>query len=214
MSFLKRFDLFVFDLDGTLADTREDIATSVNHALQPLGIPPLDVDTVTTFVGDGARLLIQRALGPTATLERVEAGLKAFVREYGEGCLRKTKLYPGTTETLEGLRSKDLAVLTNKPHFHSRKILGALGIDHHFLSIVGGDSLPSKKPDPTGLLTIVEASGRARERTLLIGDSAVDIQTAVAAGVEGALVTYGFSPDAGRRAGPDHILTSLLDLLN
>jgi len=214
MSFLERFDLFVFDLDGTLADTREDIAASLNHALHFLGRPPLDLETVTRYVGNGARTLIERALGSDASPERVEAGLDSFVREYREGCLSKTELYPGVAATLEGLRTKNLAVLTNKPLYHSRKILAALGIEHHFLSVVGGDTLASKKPNPAGLLTILEASGAASERTLLIGDSAVDIHTARAANVAAAFVTYGFSPHAEREARPDHVLSSLLELLD
>jgi phosphoglycolate phosphatase len=214
MSFLDRFDLFVFDLDGTLADTREDLAASLNHALDFLGRPPLDLETVTSYVGNGARTLIERALGSDANPERIEAGLDSFVQDYREGCLRKTTLYPGTAATLEGLRSKHLAVLTNKPLYHSRKILAALGLEHYFLSIVGGDTLPSKKPDPAGLHTILQASGVAPERTLLIGDSAVDIETARAAGVTSAFVTYGFSPDAEREARPDHVLSSLRELLD
>jgi len=213
MSFLRRYDLFVFDLDGTLVDSREDIAASLNEALAPLGAEPLDVETVTRYVGNGARVLIERALGGEASPERVQAGLDAFLHHYRAGCLDRTRLYPGVRAALEGLCGKTVALLTNKPSFHSLKILAGLGIEGRFRRVVAGDTMPAKKPDPRGLVSILEELSCPPERSLLVGDTAVDVQTARAAGAAAAFVTYGFRPEEAEVERPDHILSSLLDLI-
>jgi phosphoglycolate phosphatase len=212
--FTDRYDLFVFDLDGTLADTRADLAGSVNHALAGLGLPALDLETVTRFVGDGARVLLERALGPSGTPERVDSALGEFLEHYTGACTRATRLYPGVREAIETLRGrgKDLAVLTNKPILHSRKILSSLGLEESFARIVGGDTAPEKKPDPRGLLSILGELGRPTCRALFIGDSAVDARTARAAGVRWAWFRGGFLAEAPRDPPPDHVLSSLLDL--
>jgi phosphoglycolate phosphatase len=213
-SFLDRYDLFVFDLDGTLADTREDITMSVNHVLCRLDMDPLDVETVTRFVGDGVRMLLARALGPAATGERLDLALREFVEHYAGACVRATRLYPGVAEALEALhgRGKHLAVLTNKPILHSRRILSGLGIERYFTRLVGGDTAPEKKPDPRGLLSIIEETGRPRDRSLLAGDSAVDGLAARAAGIRWAWFRGGFRAEAPADPAPDHVISSLLDL--
>ncbi|HVR75308.1 MAG TPA: HAD-IA family hydrolase [Planctomycetota bacterium] len=208
-----RYDLFVFDLDGTLADTREDIASSVSNAFCSLGLEPVPIDVVTRHVGDGARKLLARCLGEPASEEMVDRALAAFLDNYRVECTRRTRLYPGVLEALEALQPTPLAVLTNKPHFHSTKILEALKVARFFGAVIGGDSLPRKKPDPAGLEWILERFGCARERAVLVGDSKVDMETARAAGTASAFVTYGFQPDAGRDHPPDHVLGSLLDLV-
>ena len=212
-TFIDAYDLFVFDLDGTLADTRADLTESVNHALRTLGSAPLGLDVVTRYVGNGARSLMERVLGPTVTEGRVEHALGEFLQHYREHCVERTELYPGVREALQGLEGKDLVVLSNKPCFHSRKILSALGVDGLFARIEGGDSFPQKKPDPTGLLTLARELGHPLERTLVVGDSEVDIQTARAAGARAAFVTYGFRPEAIRQHPPDHVLRDLRELL-
>jgi phosphoglycolate phosphatase len=213
-SFTQRYDLFVFDLDGTLADTREDIAASVNHALKRLGLPALDMAAVTRFVGDGVRVLLERALGPAATRERTDEALREFLEHYAGACTTATRLYPGVREALEALRcrGKVLAVLTNKPILHSRKVLSSLAVEACFQRIVGGDTAPEKKPDPRGLLSILEALGRPPDRSLLVGDSGVDGLTARAAGVRWAWFRGGFHAEAPREPAADHVLSSLLDL--
>jgi phosphoglycolate phosphatase len=215
--FPEHYDLFVFDLDGTLADTRQDLRASVNRALSALGLPGLSLEEVTRYVGDGARVLIERALGPKRTVEAVEQGLQAFLDDYRATCAQTTMLYPGVRPALEGLRAKnlakDLAVLTNKPIFPTQKILAAHGLEDFFQAVVGGDSIAQKKPHPAGLRKIAGELGHPLERTLLIGDSAIDIETARAAGARAAFVKYGFRPDDWREAAPDHLLDSLLDLL-
>ncbi len=212
-SLSERYTLFVFDLDGTLADTREDITASVNHALRRFRVVPLSADRVTMYVGDGARALMERVLGPTAVREDLDRALVDFLAHYREACTRNTRLYPGVTEALAGLRGKDLAVLTNKPELHTLKILSTLKILGAFRKVVSGDGPWPKKPDPAGLLSLVEGLGHPKDRALLVGDSGVDVQTARAAGVSVAFVTYGFRPEAAREHAPDHVLSSLTDLL-
>ena len=207
------YDLLVFDLDGTLADTREDIATSINHALACAGRPTLSVSEVTRLVGDGARVLVERCLGPNAAPGEVDRILDAFVEHYRDGCTQTTTLYPGVAEALEGLAGKPLCVLTNKPEFHSRKILETLGVLHRFRRIVGGDGPYPKKPDPRGMLALVREAACPPSRALLVGDSLVDYTTARAAGAHAALVTYGFRPEAVKEASPEHVLERLDDLL-
>ena len=209
------YDLFVFDLDGTLAETREDLAASVNYALERLGFPPRDFQEVTRFIGNGARVLLDRALGPAASPEGIEKGLRIFLEHYGEHCLERTFLYPGVEATLEGLarRGKRFTVLTNKPAAMSRKILERFGVAALFGRIDGGDSFPAKKPDPLGLREHMSLAGASPGRTLMVGDYAVDIETARAAGARSAGALWGFKPDEFDGAPPDHFLAKIEDLL-
>lgn len=215
-TFADRYDFFVFDLDGTLADTREDLTLSVNRALASVGRPPVDAETITRFVGNGARLLIERALGGGASEDEASAALDTFIRAYREDCVRKTVLYPGVEDALRALRTlrdKPIAVLTNKPLLHTRKILRALGIAHLFRGMEGGDSAPAKKPDPSGLLSLACRLDQDIRKTLLVGDSDVDIRTARAAGADAAFVTYGYRPGADRATPPDYRIDDLRELL-
>ena len=236
-TFLDRYDLFVFDLDGTVADTREDLAAAVNETLRRLGRKPIDVDTVTRFVGDGVRMLLERALGEGesgdapgdapgdesgdesgrasggASGGEIDRAVDVFLGIYGAGCTRRTSLYRGVRETLNGLGEKDLAVLTNKPLAFTRKILEHLAVDRYFSAIEGGDSAPARKPDPKGLIHIATSLGHSLQRTILVGDSSTDILTARAAGAASAFVGYGFRPDAWKETPPDYRLRSLLELL-
>ncbi len=208
------FELYIFDLDGTLADTRNDLAASVNHALDKVGRNRLDIETVTRFVGDGAKKLLERSLGPGASAQDVATALEAFLAHYRTACLVSTRLYDGVREALRGLEPTPLAVLTNKPRFHSLKILHGLGIDGYFRWIQCGDDEWPKKPDPGGLLHILKQAGCERDRALFIGDSAVDIATARAAGVRMGFVTYGFRPDAvDENHRVDILLSDLRQLL-
>jgi phosphoglycolate phosphatase len=208
----RRYDLLVFDLDGTLADTRQDLARSVNHALASLGRPPLGLETIVRYVGNGARRLLERALGEAAGPEQVEAALASFLGHYRVNCLVDTRLYPGVHEALERLESRRLAVLSNKPLGPSRTILAGLGILKRFERVEGGDSVPAKKPEPGGLLGLLEAAGVSPERALMVGDSAVDVQTARAAGVPVAGVSYGFRPEDFAAHPPDFLVHSLTEL--
>ncbi len=212
--FTDLYDLFVFDLDGTLADTRVDIARSVNYALSRQGLPPLEVPVVTRYVGNGARVLMERALGSRGAQADLESALRDFLAHYREHCLDSTTLYPGVLEALRGLRGegKWLAVLTNKPLDPTKRILEALGVLSFFHRIEGGDSAPARKPDPSGLLGIAGELGCDRSRTLVVGDSSVDVETARAAGAAAAVVVYGFGSLAPGQE-PDYRLERIEELL-
>ena len=136
--------LFVFDLDGTLIDSRADIAASANHARTCLGFAPLPEDLIATFVGDGLRRLLERAFdGERANLEDAA---KHFVRYYGEHPIAHTTLYPGIQQVLDSVRRERLAILSNKPEALCHRILECLGIHGSFARIAGGDSYPNASP--------------------------------------------------------------------
>lgn len=182
----------VFDLDGTLIDSRRDITTAINRMRRELGLPPLTLDQVVTMVGEGARLLVERALGPEFP-GRVDEALNRYLNHYWDVCLDTTDPYPGVEKMLGILASRyPLALLSNKGEALSRKILEGLGLSRHFRTIVGGDSLPTRKPDPAGLHLLAERLGVPVGSLLLVGDTWVDAETARAAGCLFALVEWGF----------------------
>jgi len=209
------YDLFVFDLDGTLAETRKDLMASLNHALDRLGHPRHDLVNVGRFTGKGAAVFLDRALGIASTRERVDEGVRIFLVHYEEHCLDNTRLYPGVAETVDSLGrcGKKLAVLTNKPIAMSLKILQGLGIADRFEEIHGGDSFPEKKPDPLGFREIMTGAGVSPGRAIMIGDSAVDVNTARAAGAAMAGAAWGFKPEEFRENPPDYLLQGMADLL-
>lgn len=195
------YDHVVFDLDGTLVDSRLDLAAAVDHVLQVLGVPLLPFETIYGFIGEGARRLVQRSLGP-AHAHRVDEALALFLAYYGQHLLDRTHPYPGVAETVATLHACGviLSVLSNKPEELSRAILAGCapagrGLLPYFTAVIGGDSLPARKPDPSGLRCLSELTGIPTERTLLVGDSRIDIETARAAGVAFCGVTWGIRPD-------------------
>ncbi|HLK47052.1 MAG TPA: HAD-IA family hydrolase [Bryobacteraceae bacterium] len=206
--------LVVFDLDGTLIDSKMDLALAVNATRAHMGMGPLDIQLVSTYVGNGAPVLIRRALGNQVTEAQIEAALEFFLDYYRAHDLDNTRLYPGVRESLDRLRDagKQLAVLTNKPVAMSRAIVDGLGIGGHFFRVYGGNSFEFKKPHPIGLETLMAESGAGRAGTLMVGDSAVDIQTARNAGVRGCGVTYGFAPETLRDPAPDLVVDRLQEL--
>jgi phosphoglycolate phosphatase len=190
--------LAVFDLDGTLVDSVGDLHASVNHALRTVGLPPRTVEEVRGFVGEGARVLVEKAVAPRADL--ADAALAAWRAHYDEHCLDRTRPFPGI-EALLVRATRPLAVLTNKPGDLSRKILAGLGLLWRFAEVVGGDEAP-RKPDPSGLLGMAARLGATPAETVLIGDSRHDVATALAAGVPIVAVTWGLSSRADlERAG-------------
>ena len=209
-----RYEHLVFDLDGTLVDSRADLAAAVNYVLLSLGLPELLPPTVYGYVGDGARVLIERALGP-AQEDRVPAGLAAFMHYYGAHLLDATRPYPGMVEALGvlGARGVTLSVLTNKPVAMSRAILEGLGLADRFLDVVGGDSLPVRKPDPAGVEYLRARTGTALAHMLLVGDSGVDVRTARAAGIAFCGVRWGLAPDSLRAAGAEQIVDCPAELV-
>ncbi len=209
--------LLIFDLDGTLIDSRQDLANSVNAALRFLGRDELPLDVIASMVGDGAPVLINRALGANADETEVQRGLEFFLSYYREHKLDYTHLYDGIPEALETLQGgngtrRTMSVLTNKPVIPSRAIVDALGIAARFVSIYGGNSFETKKPDPLGLATILSETGARPEEAIMIGDSHVDVQTGRNAGTWTCGVTYGFSPDSLKEVPPDILFDSPQEL--
>jgi len=209
-----RFAHVAFDLDGTLIDSRADLASSVNHVLRTIGLAERAPETLYGYVGEGARVLVERALGP-ARRDRFDKGVALFMDYYGTHLLDATVPYPGMVELLDVLAARGVAlsVLTNKPVGLSRRILDGLALTSRFIGIIGGDSLPVRKPDPAGLDALRGLTGTARERTLLVGDSSIDVATARAGGVAFCGVAWGLSPDALFAAAPERVVHDAAELL-
>lgn len=205
----------IFDLDGTLIDSQQDLVNSVNATRAWMGLPALEDHMVASYVGNGAPVLIRRALGDEASQKDVDRALQHFLAYYREHMLDHTKLYPGVRESLDMLKDRGLnmAVLTNKPVKFSRLLVEGLGLANHFYRVYGGNSFPGKKkPDPIGIDTLRAEVGAEREATLMVGDSAVDVKTARNAGVLVAGVTFGFQPESFEQDPPD-LLIDLMEHL-
>ena len=183
----------VFDLDGTLVDSRLDLAAAVNATRERLELATLPVEAIAAMVGEGARSLLRRALPDGIDGSAFDEALSLFLDLYFDRCLDATLAYPGIPELLAELSPRfPLALLTNKPERHSRRILDGLGLARHFRLLIGGDTLPVRKPDPGGLLHIAAQWSTELPHLLLVGDSDVDVATAHAAGSALALVSWGF----------------------
>jgi phosphoglycolate phosphatase len=196
----------IFDLDGTLVESRVDLATAVNRTRHDLSMPPLPVERITTMVGDGARMLVRRALGDADHPELLERAFPGFLAHYRQVCLDTTRPYPGIEALLASLaRAVPLAVLTNKPDDLTRRILQGLGLHDRFREIVAGDTAVARKPDPGGLLRIAEFLGLPPQDLMLVGDSSIDARTAVRAGCRLALVEWGFASPETLREFPAEI---------
>jgi phosphoglycolate phosphatase len=199
----------VLDLDGTLVDSFADLAGSVNQALRAIGLPARPLPEVREFVGEGARLLLQRAVDPH--LHLLEPALAAWWEHYERHCLDRTALFPGMERALAGA-SRVLAVHTNKPGRLARKILAGLDVGGRFAAVVGGDDAP-RKPDPQGTLELVARLGGRPEEAVFIGDSLIDARTAAAAGIPFVAVTWGFGArDALVAARPAALIDRVDDL--
>jgi phosphoglycolate phosphatase len=208
-------DLFIFDLDGTLVDSRLDLANAVNATRGHMGMESLANERVYTYVGNGAPVLIRRALGEQATEAEVQEGLEFFLEYYREHDLDFTVLYPGVKKTLERLREagKRMAVLTNKPVRMSTAIVEGLGVAPYFFRVYGGNSFEFKKPHPIGVETLMQEAGVTREATLMVGDSSVDVQTARNAGIACCGVTYGFQPETLVDPAPEMVIDRMEELV-
>jgi len=204
--------VLIFDLDGTLVDSKKDLTASVNHIRQQFDLPILTEDEIARFIGNGALMLIRRALGPKATEENVQTGLQMFLSYYRAHMLDCTTLYPGVRETLDVLTDCRLAVLTNKPVHFSCAMLDGLGIYKHFAAVYGGNSFDQKKPDPVGIYQILSDTKGHREKTWMIGDSAVDVLTGRNAGVSTCGVTYGYATETFKDVPPDYLIDNFSDL--
>ena len=212
--------LLVFDLDGTLIDSAQDLCNSVNATLTAFGRPPLPDTTIAGYIGNGARLLVRRAFagdGIDPDEETLARGYAYFLDCYREHKLDYTYAYDGVLEALAALRTmhehpealpRAMAVLTNKPVRPAQAICDALGLAPYFLNIYGGNSFSTKKPDPEGLLAIMREAAARPEQTVMIGDSQVDVQTARNAGAWSIGCTFGLAPGSLELIPPDVLVDS------
>jgi phosphoglycolate phosphatase len=182
----------IFDLDGTLIDSKQDLIHSVNAMLREFGRGELPAETISGYIGHGAPQLVVRALGDECPERDRQRALQFFLSYYELHKMDSTCAYPGVAETLEKLESVPMAVLTNKPVRISVRILDAMGLSKYFRAIYGGNSFETKKPDPLGARTILHELEVEPQEALLVGDSEVDVQTARNAGTLVAAVNYGF----------------------
>jgi phosphoglycolate phosphatase len=203
----------IFDLDGTLIDSKLDLVHSVNATLRELKRPELPEEIISSYIGNGAPVLVAKSLGSDAPPAELDRALKFFLSHYEAHKMDNTCAYPGVAEALEHLSAMPMAVLTNKPERISVRILEALGLAKYFRAIYGGNTFSTKKPDPLGVNTILrEFSARSNE-ALLIGDSEVDVQTARNAGILAAIVNYGFGIHDRAAHPADLYLDRLLDIV-
>jgi phosphoglycolate phosphatase len=203
---MSHLDILAFDLDGTLVDTAPDLTAALNHALQCLGREPVAPGSVRAMVGHGARALLERGLAATGAMdpESVEAGLPHFMDHYRANIARKSRPFPGAEAVLDwaaaaGVR---LAICTNKPEGLARDLVRELGWGERFHAILGADSRPWRKPDPRHLLDTIAAAGGGR--TLFVGDSRTDADTAAAAAIPFVLVSFGYAGDELASLKADH----------
>lgn len=203
------FDLYLFDFDGTLLDSRHDIADGINHALRQFGRETLDDNLITSFIGRGVKNLIADSLGKENP-EDIALLRRYFLDYYGQNYLKKSRLYDGVEDLLASLSDKEIALVTNKPEGLSREILKKLGIDHYFQYIVGGDTYEKPKPHPIVLEDILKRTKSQSDRRIFIGDSGVDIQTAQSVQMQVCAVSYGYRPIEELSAlNPDFLVHSV-----
>lgn len=203
----------IFDLDGTLIDSKLDLALAVNATLAELGRQPLPHEQIFSFVGNGAPALIARALGSDASEQDCLLGLEFFIKYYSAHKLDNTTLYPGVREALDALKGMPMAVYTNKPVRVSRSIIQELGMSDYFRFVYGGNSFERKKPDPMGLDSILREFGAAPRQAMVVGDSEVDVQTARNSGTWICGVTYGFGSHRFTEYPPDLVVDNLTELV-
>lgn len=213
----QRIKLLIFDLDGTIIDSRLDLVHSVNAMLRHFKRPELPDDVVASYVGDGAPMLVRRALGDPKDDSFVKEALEYFLGYYRVHKLDYTHVYDGMKETLASLRQtngvhRQMAVLSNKPVNPSRAIVEALGLGEFFVHVYGGNSFPTKKPDPQGARTLLEQTKTRPEEAMIVGDSSNDILTGRNAGMWTCGVTYGFAPHTLALAPPDVVVDAPLEL--
>jgi phosphoglycolate phosphatase len=209
----QKIKLLIFDLDGTLIDSRLDLVHSVNAMLRHFSRPELPDEAIASYVGDGAPMLVRRALGDPSDEGFLKEALEYFLGYYRVHKLDHTRVYDGVKEMLAAVSNsngvaRQMAVLSNKPVNPSRAIVEALGLAEFFVQVYGGNSFATKKPDPLGARTILQETGASPEETLIVGDSSVDMVTGRNAGLWTCGVTYGFAPHTLCEAPADVVVES------
>lgn len=222
IKFNRQFDsrtikLLIFDLDGTLIDSRLDLVHSINAMLRHFSRPELPDEVVASYVGDGAPMLVRRALGDPKDEQFLKRALDYFLAYYREHKLDHTQVYDGIKPALAAIQNANgtprlMAVLSNKPVHPSRAIVEAVGLGEFFVSVYGGNSFATKKPDPLGAQTILHQTKMRPEETLMVGDSSNDVLTGRNAGLWTCGVTYGFAPHTLCEAPPDVVVDSPREL--
>ena len=219
--FNRQFDprsmkLVIFDLDGTLIDSRQDLIQSVNAMLRHVKHPELPGEVVASYVGDGAPMLVRRALGDPDDENFFKQALEFFLSYYREHKLDHTRVYDGIPEALKQIQSngteRKMAVLSNKPVHPSRAIVDALGLANYFVRVYGGNSFETKKPDPLGVNKLLSETGARPQDAIIVGDSSIDVLTGRNAGIATCGVTYGFAPHTLCEAPPDVVIESPKEL--
>ena len=208
--------LLLWDLDGTLVDSELDLAHAINATLRHVQRPELPVEVVASYIGDGAPMLVRRALGDPQDEDFVRSSLEYFMLYYREHKLDHTFVYPGVLETLQAIRERSglkMAVLTNKPIGPSRGICDGLNLSGFMSRIYGGNSFPTKKPDPHGARVLLEEYAARPDEAIMIGDSQNDVLTANNAGMFSIGVSYGLSPESLRIHPPDVMIDHPGELL-
>jgi phosphoglycolate phosphatase len=208
------FDLVIFDLDGTLIDSKLDLAHAVNATRAHMKMGPLDNEIIYSYVGNGAPVLLRRALGPEASDEDVQRALEYFLAYYRDHKLDHTHLYPGVRDALAELEAGNtkMAILTNKPVNISRAIVDGLGVASFFFQIYGGNSFEQKKPHPAGVEALLAEARVERSKAMLVGDSSVDIRTARNAEIACVGCTWGFQPESLVTHPPDWLIEQMTEL--
>ena len=211
-------EAILFDLDGTLIDSGDDLAASINYMLKKIGRSEFKSETIKTWVGNGASILVKRALSGGMEIKDIDENeykkaYEIFMEHYRNNLCVNTKLYPGAKEILEYFKYKKKAIITNKPYEFVSPILKEFGIEKYFELILGGDSLSEKKPSPLPLLVACESLGVSKENVIMVGDSKNDILAAKAAGIKSAAITHGYSQGVDIKSlGADFVINDLYQL--
>ena len=205
--------LILYDLDGTLVDTQEDIVRAANQMLMEMGAPLLAKEEIIRLVGRGLRQLVADCLRSQIS-ERVEEGMRFYRAYYAQHLLDHSRLYAGALEVLDYFRERKQAVVTNKPNPFSREILVGLGVADYFVEIIAGDSDYPRKPDPTSIVSMMEKYRIPPQETLLVGDSPIDVEAGRNAGIQTVVVKHGFADEAQiQTATPDFTVANLEALI-
>ncbi len=203
--------LLIFDLDGTLVNTIEDITASVNFTLGRIGRPPLTAERVRRYVGDGIEELIKRSLG--GPVDRTAEAVAIYKEHHRSNLVVRSQVYPGVFETLDHFKHLPMAIISNKSMEFVRSLISRLGIAAYFNSVIGADLGLALKPAPDAVLKILSDSGVPRDRAVIVGDGTTDIRAGKAAGIMTCAVTYGFrSEEELRKEAPDFVIHAFPEL--